>query len=331
MKKLTFQSILAALLSGLLSLGASAQADDPIKVKFAAGPTGTTWYAYAGALRTEMLNGLPEGSSVDIQGTPMAIANTKLLAAERTDIGLIFPPVAAWAGQGFGPFDEEIDNIRGLVGGLDEYFQRVTVQKDSEINSLREIKEKELAVRIGTGPQGSLNEYIAQLILAANDLSYEDIEAFGGSVNRSSLNILQDQFGDRRLDMIIGITTAGHPNTAQLSITPGQRFLSLSDDAVEYLEEYGFVAATMPAELFEGQSEPVNGVGFSTSVYATTAMSDEDAYAITKAIMEHREGIQRSFGSMAGWTLEGSSADENLAAPLHPGAQRYYDEAAGAQ
>ncbi|MCU5784723.1 TRAP transporter solute receptor, TAXI family protein [Alcanivorax balearicus MACL04] len=331
MRHLNFHTILPPLLAALLSLTGPALATDPIKVKFAAGPTGTTWYAYAGALRTELLNALPQGSTVDIQGTPMAIANTKLLAAGRADIGLIFPPVAAWAGRGFGPFDREIDNIRGLVGGLDQYYQRVTVQTDSDIQSLADIKEKKLAVRIGTGPQGSLNEYIARLILAANDLSYEDIEAFGGSVTRSSLSILQDQFGDRKLDMIIGITTAGHPNTAQLSITPGQRFLSLSDKAVKYLRDYGFAAATMPAELFEGQNEPVKGVGFSTSLYARADLPDQEAYAITKAIMDQREAVKSAFGSMASWTLEGASANENLAAPLHPGARKYYDEAADGQ
>lgn len=208
MKPLNPRALLAALFATLLALAGPTLAADPIKVKFAAGPTGTTWYAYAGALRTELLNALPQGSTVDIQGTPMAIANTKLLAAGRADIGLIFPPVAAWAGRGFGPFDRKIDNIRGLVGGLDQYYQRITVQTDSDIKSLADIKEQKLAVRIGTGPQGSLNEYIARLILAANDLGYEDIEAFGGSVTRSSLSILQDQFGDRKLDMIIGITTA---------------------------------------------------------------------------------------------------------------------------
>ena len=312
---------------GAMGLSGGALAAEPVNVKFAAGPTGTTWYAYAGALRGEMLQRLPEGSTVDIQGTPMAIANTKLLAAKRADIGMIFPPVAAWAQQPFGPFDRKIDNIRGLVGGLDQYYQRITVQTDSDIQSIAEIKEKKLRVRIGTGPQGSLNEYIAKLILEANGLSYEAIESFGGSIGRSNLSILQDQFGDKKLDMIIGITTAGHPNTAQLSITPGQRFLSLSEDAVTYLEKYGFVRATMPANMFEGQDQTVEGVGFSTSLYATETMSDDNAYAITKAVMDGREALQRSFGSMKGWTAEGSAQPANLAAPLHPGARKYYQEA----
>ncbi|MFL9811834.1 TAXI family TRAP transporter solute-binding subunit [Stutzerimonas sp. VN223-3] len=321
------KNALPFILGGFLAFSGTAFAADPVNVKFAAGPTGTTWYAYAGSLRTEMLEGLPQGSTVDILGTPMAIANTKLLAAKRSDIGLIFPPVASWAVQGFGPFDKKIDNVLGLVGGLDQYYQRITVQKDSPITSIAEIKEKKLAVRIGTGPQGSLNEYISKLILEANGLTYEDIEAFGGSVSKSSLSILQDQFGDKQIDMIIGITTEGHPNTAQLSIAPGQRFLSLSDDAVKFLEKYGFARATMPANMFEDQSEPVEGVGFSTSLYANASVSEEDAYQITKAVMERRENLQRSFGSMKGWTAEGSAAETNLGTPLHPGAKKYYKEA----
>ncbi|QGZ30985.1 TAXI family TRAP transporter solute-binding subunit [Stutzerimonas stutzeri] len=312
---------------GAMGLSGSALAADPVNVKFAAGPTGTTWYAYAGALRGEMLQRLPDGSTVDIQGTPMAIANTKLLAAKRADIGLIFPPVAAWAQQPFGPFDRKIENVRGLVGGIDQYYQRITVQNDSTIQTIADIKEKKLPVRIGTGPQGSLNEYIAKLILEANGLTYEDIESFGGSIGKSNLSILQDQFGDKQLDMIIGITTAGHPNTAQLSITPGQRFLSLSEDAIAYLEKFGFVRATMPANLFERQDQTVEGVGFSTSLYATESMSDEDAYAITKAVMEGQDALKRSFGSMKDWTAEGSAQAANLAAPLHPGARKYYQEA----
>ncbi len=90
MRHLSFRSLAPALFAVLLALTGATQAADPVKVKFAAGPTGTTWYAYAGALRTEMLNGLPQGSTVDILGTPMAIANTKLLTAKRTDVALIF-------------------------------------------------------------------------------------------------------------------------------------------------------------------------------------------------------------------------------------------------
>lgn len=325
---MTLKQNMAVVVLGVgLAAPAVGMAEEVVDLRFAAAPTGSTWYAYAGSLRSVMLGGLPDGSVVEVMNTPMAIANTKLLTGGRADIGLIFPPVANWATQGYGPFDSEVNNVRGLVGGMDEYFQRITVQKDSPIESLADIKENELAVRIGTGPQGSLNEYIARLILASYDLTYEDIESYGGSVVKNGFGVLRNQFGDGRIDMIIGITTEGHPNTSQLSITPGHRFISLNEDSVEYLTDYGFSSAAMPAGMFENQDEPVEGVGFPTSLYASASLSEAHAYQVTKVIVENRDRLKRQFGSMRSWETEDSAKEENLQMPLHPGAERYYREA----
>jgi len=190
-KHITGIAMVATLAAPGLSMAA-----DPAEIRFAAAPTGSTWYAYAGAFRAAALEALPAGSVIEIMNTPMATANTKLLHGERADMGMIFPPVASWATQAFGPFDAKVDNVRGLVGGVDEYFQRITVQKDFPLESLADIKAKKIAVRIGTGPQGSLNEYIARLILAANDLTYEDIEKLGGSVTMNGFGVLRNEFGD---------------------------------------------------------------------------------------------------------------------------------------
>lgn len=39
---------------------------------------------------------------------------------------------------------------------------------------------------------------------------------------------------------------------------------------------------------------------FSTSLYANASVSKDDAYQITKAVMESQENLQRSFDSMKG-------------------------------
>ena len=106
----------AALVTGLafvvptavLAQTAPAASDlKPINLRFASAPTGSTWYAYSGALRPIILQGLPPGSNVEILSTPMSIANTKLLALKDADIGMSFPPVIAWATEGFGPFGDQ--------------------------------------------------------------------------------------------------------------------------------------------------------------------------------------------------------------------------------
>ena len=260
--------------------------DKPVHVRFATARPGITWYSYAGILRPELLKVLPSGSDVTIMNTALAIANAKLLMGHRADIGFSYPPVVAWAGKGFGPFPKPASNLRGLIGSLDQYYQRITLQKDSPINSLAEIKAKHLAVRIGTNTPGSLNEYITRLILKAYGLTYDDIKSYGGSVTEAGLPVLSNLFEQGRLDMIIGITTPGHPNTAKLATAPGEKFLGLDDHAVKFLEGYGFAPATMPANVFAGQPKPIVGVGFRTAIYVDASMSKDEAYLLTKAIME---------------------------------------------
>ena len=300
---------------------------DPAHIRFATAGTGSGWYAMGGAFRNVLLKGLPNGSSVEVMSTPMAIANTFLVSRGDADVGLNFPPVVAWAEQGVGPFKEPISNIRGLLGGLDQYWQRVTVRNGYELEKLSDIKEKKLPVRIGTGPDGSLNEYMARLILEANGITYDDIKGYGGNVVRSGLSVITDLFQDNRLDMVMGITTPGHPNTAQLSIAPGQRFLGLQDHAIEYLKKYGFSEATMPAGMFEKQDYPVKGVGWSTGIYASSAMSDDEAYSICKSILAGIDELKGSLASMKDWTPQIASDPQRIGGTIHPGAEAYFKEA----
>jgi TRAP transporter TAXI family solute receptor len=329
-RKLAF--VCSTLLLGLsLGLGASSavaaeKLDKPVHVRFATARPGITWYSYAGILRPELLKVLPSGSDVTIMNTALAIANAKLLAGQRADIGFSYPPVIAWAEKGFGPFPKPVQNLRGLIGSLDQYYQRITLQKNSPINSLAEIKAKHLAVHIGTNTPGSLNEYMTRLILQAYGLTYADIKSYGGSVTEAGLPVLSNLFQQGRIDMIIGITTDGHPNTAQLATAPGEKFLGLDDHAVHFLEGYGFAPTTMPANLFEGQTQPIKGVGFRSAIYVNASMSNAEAYLLTKAIMASRPQLRKSFKRMSVWTPEDSIAPHNLRAPLHPGAQEYFKE-----
>lgn len=300
--------------------------DKPVHVRFATARPGITWYSYAGVMRPYMLKVLPSGSEVTIMNTALAIANAKLLMGNRADIGFSFPPVVAWAEKGFGPFSKPEHSLRAIAGSLDQYYQRITLQKNSPINSLAEIKAKHLAVRIGTNTPGSLNEYMTRLILKAYGLSYANIKSYGGSVTEAGLPVLSNLFQQGRIDMIIGVTTPGHPNTAMLATAPGEKFLGLNEHAIKFLEGYGFAPATMPTNTFEGQPKPIKGVGFRTAMYVNAAMPKNEAYLLTKAIMDSRSRLRKSFPRMSVWTAAASVAPHNLRAPLHPGAAEYYKE-----
>lgn len=318
----------SALAFPVLTLAAQTKIGTPLRLRFAVSTPGGAWYAYGASIRTALLKGLPQGSTVDILNTPFAIANTRILAAHKAELGLSFPAVVKWAVDGIGPFKEKLTGLAGVAGGLDQYYDRITVNLDSKLASIAEIKEKKLPIAIGTGPMGSLNEYICRLILESHGITYGDIEKWGGKVTATTFSTLRTLFQDGRVSAIIGITTDGHPNTAQLSTSPGQRFIDLDDVSVKYLEKYGFTPVDMPKNTFDRQDKPVKCVGFTTSIYTTLDVPKESVYQITKSIMMDMEGLKGTFASMRNWTLAGSSAPQNLIVPLHPGAAQYFAEVA---
>ena len=55
-------------------------------------------------------------------------------------------------------------------------------------------------------------------------------------------------------------------------------------------------------------------------------MSDDDVYFLTKTFFENQPNCNNSHQAAKEITLE--NAQERLIAPVHPGAQRYFDEQA---
>jgi TRAP-type uncharacterized transport system substrate-binding protein len=55
-------------------------------------------------------------------------------------------------------------------------------------------------------------------------------------------------------------------------------------------------------------------------------MPDWEAYAITKALCEHKEQMVAATRALAGFKPEDAWRPDNVNLPLHPGAARYYRE-----
>src|SRR5690606_6914219 len=117
-----------------------------------------------------------------------------------------------------------------------------------------------------------------------------------------------------------------HPNgaVAEAVETCGATVLDLSGDAMErlILTWPYYVRTRIPASLYATQPEEVQSYGVAATVVATTALSDDRAYAITQAVFEGLSELQAQHPALALVTAE-SLRGEGMTAPLHPGALRY--------
>jgi hypothetical protein len=78
--------------------------------------------------------------------------------------------------------------------------------------------------------------------------------------------------------------------------------------------------------MYPGLAEDVTVFGVGATFVSSTNTSDETVYEITKAVFENFDRFRRLHPAFANLNKE-DMIKNNLSAPLHPGAVKYYKEA----
>ncbi|MBI1736892.1 MAG: TAXI family TRAP transporter solute-binding subunit [Candidatus Rokubacteria bacterium] len=313
-------------LVAVLTLAAVATAQQPVNLAFATLSQGTAWYVYGATMAELLRKALPAGSNVDVKPFSGGVGNPKLVAKNETPLGLSFSVTNRWAYEGRESYDAKIEGIRGLVGGLDTYYLVAIAAKKLDVNSLKDVKDRKLPVKLFTLPVGSLGEFGARQLLKEYGLSYADLKAAGGSTTHVNYNVIVDAFKDGRGDLLIAVITPKHPSITEIATFTDVRFLSLEPDRVKGLGALGYSAATMGAETFKNQSQPVTTVGFPTVLIANKDMPEPVAYTVTKTIIENKDALVRGHAGLGAFDPKTAWQPEQVGVPLHPGAERAYRE-----
>ncbi|MEK7372682.1 MAG: TAXI family TRAP transporter solute-binding subunit [candidate division NC10 bacterium] len=315
-----------AVMFALLIPPATTVAQQPVTLAFSTLDTGSAWYVY-GATMAEMLRKtLPAGSNIDVKPRAGGVGNPRLVAKNETPLGLSFTVTNRWAYEGKEAYDAKLDPLRALVGGLDTYYLVAVVPKKVGIATVKDIKDKKLAVKGTTQPVGSLGEFAARQLMRSAGMSYADVKAWGGSMQHAGYNVIVDAFKDGRADMLIAVVTPKHPSVTEIANAVDVKFLGLDAETMNALAPLGYVPATMPANTFKGQTEPVQTVGFPTVLITNTNLPEPVAYTITKTILENKDALVRGHAGLAEFDPKTAWQAEKVGLPLHAGAERAYRE-----
>ncbi|MBA2779481.1 TAXI family TRAP transporter solute-binding subunit [Billgrantia kenyensis] len=174
---------------------------------------------------------------------------------------------------------------------------------------------------IAIGPPASTTQGVSQLIF----------DAYG--IGSDSYNTYQEGFGaaldgvqDGNIDVSIGILGLPSGSIENLQAASGDvRMLSLSDEAIEYLEANSdYSRFIIPSDSYEFLNEDVQTItAYAVLVGNTNTISEELGYELARLMVEHAE--ENTHSQSAFMTLENAlnGADHM---PIHPGAKRYYEE-----
>jgi TRAP transporter TAXI family solute receptor len=318
---------LALLLVLVLGVGGvAAQAPAPVNLAFATLDTGSAWYVYGATMAELLRRALPPGSNVDVKPRAGGVGNPRLVAKNETPLGFGFTVTNRWAYEGKEAYTEKLENLRGLVGGLDTYYLVAVASSKLGINSVREIRDKKLPVKIYTQPIGALGEFAGRQLLRATGMSYNDVRSWGGSTTHVGYNVIVDAFKDGRADILFAVITPKHPSVSEIANDGNVKFLGLDPEITKALLPLGYVAATMPANTFKSQPEPVTTVGFPTVLITNKELPEPVAYTVTKTLIENKDALVRGHAGLAEFDPKTAWQPDKVGVPLHPGAERAFRE-----
>jgi TRAP transporter TAXI family solute receptor len=182
-------------------------------------------------------------------------------------------------------------------------------------------------LRIGVGPEGSTTECSAQAAIQALGLDETETQVFNCGLGAGTDLVLAGE-----LDAIHGF--AGQPISAFTKLTQQSscRVLQYTEEELDRILASNpyFTPAVVPAGTYEGQTEDVATFGAKCLLCVNADMDEELVYELTKALWEARDTLTQAHPAMKDME-DGQFLYQDLSIPLHPGAQRFYEELAAAQ
>ena len=132
---------------------------------------------------------------------------------------------------------------------------------------------------------------------------------------------------DNKIDAMV--FTVGHPSGSIKEATTQCEtvLVTVSGPEIEELiaDNPYYRTATVPGGMYQGNAEDTQTFGVGATLVTSTATSDDIVYVVTQAVFENMRRFRRLHPAL-GNLKEEEMIKDGLSAPLHDGAQRYYDE-----
>ena len=256
------------------------------------------------------------GVNSKTQTTGASVENINLIDQKKAEMAFVMSDALADAVNGTGSFQKKIETVSQVAALYPNYVQIVTSGKTG-INTIADLKGKRVAV----GAQNSGVEVNARTLLNGFGISYDDLKVYYLGYAEAA-----DALKAGRIDA--AFLTSGIPNSSLMELQQGfdLKLVSVPAEQLSGIakDKPYFVALSIPKDTY-GNTEDVPTAAIMNALVVRKDMSDDDVYQLTKTFYENLPTLQTAHQAAAAVNLQ--DGQKNFVAPVHPGAQRYYDEA----
>jgi TRAP transporter TAXI family solute receptor len=248
-----------------------------------------------------------------------SVANINAIKAGDMDMGVAQSDAQFNAYNGKGDFEgDAFENLRSVFSVHPEPFT-VVARADSGIESFADIKGK----RVNIGNPGSGQYATMQVVMDALGWTNADF-ALASELRPAEQSAA---LGDNKVDAII--YTVGHPNGSiqEATSTVDAKLIPVTGPEIDKLvaDNPYYAVATIPGGMYAGTDEDVQTFGVKATFVTSADVDDETVYQVVKAVFDNFDrfkGLHPAFANLK----EEDMISQGLSAPLHPGAEKYYQE-----
>jgi len=286
----------------------------------ASGSVDGTYYPIAGAISRITSDSRDLNFLIAVESSAGSIANVQLLRSSEADFALLQNDVAYYAFNGITLDAFAGKPVKNLAGVFSVYPEIVHViaRRSADVRSIRDLRGK----RVALGAPGSGAEQNALQVLKAHGILETDLRTMQ-SIGRTAAF---DQLRAGIVDAVFVSTALGSPLIADAMASGKLTLVGISDTAGEALRRsYPFYTIEkIPANTYPGLEHDVTSAGVMAILVARSSVADELVYSLTKAVFDNLPQFQSSHPAARHLTLH--TALSGMALPLHPGAERYFQQ-----
>lgn len=287
--------------------------------------TGGTYYPVGVALATIIKSRLYEdmGLSLSAISSAGSMENVKLLRDNQAQFAMLQGIFAAWAWNGDGPFRQPQSFLRsiGALWANTEHF--VLTRALATGRTIRDLDTLD-GQRFVLGARNSGAEKSGDYILTSLGIDYRDRMTLAYMGYGATANAIQD-------GAIVGMNIPAGPPVSSITrafAAVGENLVLLEfgdEDLVAVNRRYPlWQRRILPAGTYPNQPEAVRTIEHANVLAVRADVPDTAVYAITRSIWENLGSLREIHKATRDMALTRALA--GVAAPLHPGAARYYAE-----
>jgi len=323
-KKIAFKIVVFVIGLAVLMSG-PAQGAAKVQLTWTAGGTGGGWFVMAAGIAKIIQEKAPHIQINVIPGG--GTQNQPVVGENKAEMGWALPPFVVAAREGTDPYKKKYGDIMAIGGSFSDNFLHVMAAEDTGVTTIRGIIEYPKPIRVSPGKIGVSGEFTFRKVLEDYfKTSYQAIKKKGGTVFHAGYTEIATNLKDRHIDFACINIAPPASIIQEAAIGRKLRILPWPNDLLQLMKKkYGYGIGVIKKEMYPGilkEDIPTSTMG--SAIIVHKSLDPKVAYEITKIVCENSKQLPSIHKSMV--VFQPATAWQDMPAPLHPGAIRYYKE-----